>query len=475
MRRKTKIICTIGPASEAPEVLDRLIEAGMDAARINFSHGTKDQHLKMYESIRAAAVRAGVALPVIGDLQGPRIRIGRIGGTGSVELIPGSRITLTSEENPSGPGRIGTTYRFLAKDVKPGDMVLINDGLLRLEVEKTEGEDVLCLIHEGGTLTSHKGMNLPGVAISEPALTEKDLEDFRFLIETGFDYVALSFVMRSEDVAGAKKILAEAGSEMQVLAKIEKPEALEDLDAIIGEADGILVARGDLGVELGVERVPAAQKRMLREGGQKHVLTITATQMLESMIENPVPTRAEATDVANAVFDGTDALLFTGETAAGKHPVEVVSTADRIVREAEGAIEEWGDPSRRRRGSAAKNFPEAICHSTFQAASDLGASAIVIGTQTGRTALVMSKFRPPMPVVGISADEAAVRRMSLYHGVYPAQLPRMDEIGESIRLATDHLLKTGLAKAGETVAMTFGEPLQGKGLTNMMRLVKIGK
>jgi len=339
-------------------------------------------------------------------------------------------------------------------------------------VKRIDGCDVVCRVLAGGTLTSHKGINLPGVAVSEPSLTEKDLEDLRFMIEQGFDYVALSFVLSSKDVLQAKKILAEADSEMQVLAKIEKPEALNDLEKIMYEADGLLVARGDLGVELGVERVPSAQKRILRAAGRRHVLAITATQMLESMISNPVPTRAEATDVANAVYDGTDALLFTGETAAGKYPVECVATARRIALEAESTVESWGDPDILSQRTAI-NFPEAICHSAYQAAADLGASAIVVGTQTGHTALAMSKFRPPMPVVGVSADEAAVRRMSLYHGIYPVKLPRMDKLEESIRLATEYLLKSGFARVGDTVVITFGAPLQGKGRTNMIRLVKI--
>ncbi len=473
MLRKTKIICTIGPASQAPEMLDRLLAEGMDAARINFSHGTRRQHLEMYQTIRSAASKANKALPVIGDLQGPRIRVGEISG-GGMELITGQKVVIVPEQGPSTKGRIGTTYKLLARDVKPGDRVLINDGLLRLEVEKIQGEEVICRVRVGGTLTSHKGINLPGVAVSEPALTEKDLQDFRFMIEQDFDFVALSFVQSSKDVLRAKKILGETGSEMQVLAKIEKPEALEDLDEIMHEADGLMVARGDLGVELGVERVPSAQKKILRAAGRSHVLAITATQMLESMINNPVPTRAEATDVANAVYDGTDALLFTGETAAGKYPVECVATANRIVLEAESAVESWGDPDILSHRTAI-NFPEAICHSAYQAAADLGASVIVIGTQTGQTALTMSKFRPPMPVVGVSTTEAAIRRMSLYQGIYPLRLPRMDKVEESVQLVSKHLMESGFAGPGDDVVITFGAPLQGRGRTNMLRLVRIGE
>jgi pyruvate kinase len=473
MRRKTKIICTIGPTSQAPEILDRLLAAGMDAARINFSHGTKQQHLEMYKAIRYAAKKADKAVPIIGDLQGPRIRVGEIEG-GSMELVTGEKVVIVPREKPSSTGLIGTTYKLLAQDVKAGDKILINDGLLRLEVERVNGEEVVCLVKAGGRLTSHKGMNLPGVSISEPSLTEKDLEDLQFIIEQDFDYVALSFVMSADDVLRAKKIIAEAGSQIQILSKIEKPEALDDLERIMHESDGILVARGDLGVELGVERVPTAQKRILREGGRRHVLTITATQMLESMINNPVPTRAEATDVANAVYDGTDALLFTGETAAGKYPVECVATACRIVTEAESSVDFWRDPDILEHRTA-MNFPEAICHSTDQAAEDLKATAIVIGTQSGQTALTMSKFRPSMPVYGVSADESAVRRMSLFHGVYPLLLPRMDKIEDSVKLVSKHLLEAGFAETGDLIVITFGAPLQGRGRTNMLRLVKIGE
>ncbi|OGF98164.1 MAG: pyruvate kinase, partial [Candidatus Glassbacteria bacterium GWA2_58_10] len=356
MLRKTKIICTLGPASWDRETVKRLLEAGMDAARINFSHGDRDSHLKIYQTLRESAESLGRHLPIIGDLQGPRIRVGEIPGKG-LQLEKGSRVVLSSRNEPAASGRIGTTYPSLAGDLKPGVAVLLNDGLLRLTVEKIESGDVHCRVEVGGLLTSHKGMNLPEVKVSVPALTGKDLEDLNFLLEQDFDYVALSFVQRPSDVLQAKEIIARAGSQMQVIAKIEKPSALDELEGILDESDGVIVARGDLGVELGVERVPAAQKKILRAAGKKSVLSITATQLLESMLVNPVPTRAEASDVANSVFDGSDALLFTGETAAGKYPVETVRTADRIVREAEGSMEAWGDRVMLRH-QAAQNIPE---------------------------------------------------------------------------------------------------------------------
>jgi len=471
VRRKTKIICTLGPSSWDPEVIDRLIEAGVDAARINFSHGDRDSHLRTYRLFREAASKHGKQLPVMGDLQGPRIRVGEIPG-GVIQLERGGRVVLGSRNEPAKGDWIGTTYKSLSKDLSPGNTMLLNDGLLRLTVEKIEGDDVHCRVEVGGCLSSHKGINLPEVSISEPPLTGKDRADLDFMIEQEFDFVALSFVQSAGDVKRVKEILLEAGSSAQVVAKIERPGALEELEPILEQSHAVIVARGDLGVELGVERVPAQQKRILRTAAKKNVLSVTATQLLESMMHSPVPTRAEASDVANAVFDGTDALLFTGETAAGDYPVETVATADRIVREAEASVDTWGDRiSLRHDGS--ETFPEAICHSAVSAALDLEASSIVAGTQSGLTALLLSKFRPPMPVVGISDNETAVRRMNMMRGVYPVQLPSMDSLEQSVTLAQEHLLKSGIGSPGDSVVMTFGAPLSGRGKTNTLRLVKL--
>jgi len=423
----------------------------------------------MCRDFREAAAKRGKQLPLMGDLQGPRIRVGEIPG-GGIRLEQGSRIVLSSRNEPASGNRIGTTYESLSKDLSPGNTVLLNDGLLRFTVEKIDGDEVHCRVEVGGRLSSHKGINLPEISISEPPLTDKDRADLEFIIKEEFDFVVLSFVQSAGDVKRVKEILGEAGSAMQVMAKIEKPAALEELEPILEEADGVIVARGDLGVELGVERVPAQQKRILRTAAKKNVLSVTATQLLESMVHNPVPTRAEASDVANAVFDGTDALLFTGETAAGKYPVEAVATADRIVREAETSVDTWGDRIILRHDES-KTFPEAICHAAVSAALDLEASAIVVGTQSSTTALLLSKFRPPMPVVGISDSEIAVRRMNLMRGVYPVQLPRMDSLEESVTLAREHLLNSGIGSPGDSVVMTFGAPLSGRGRTNTLRLV----
>ena len=471
MRRKTKIICTLGPASWNPETIGQLIDTGVDAARINFSHGDRDSHLRMCQDFRRVAVGRGKQLPVMGDLQGPRIRVGKIPG-GVIQLEKGDKLVLGSRNEPASDNWIGTTYQSLSKDLSPGNTVLLNDGLLRLTVEKIDGDDVHCRVEVGGYLSSHKGINLPEISISEPPLTDKDRADLDFMIEQEFDFVALSFVQSPGDVKQVREVISKAGSNAQVVAKIEKPAALEDLEPVLEQADGVIVARGDLGVELGVERVPAQQKRILRTAAKKNVLSITATQLLESMVHNPVPTRAEASDVANAVFDGTDALLFTGETAAGNYPVETVATAHRVVLEAETSVDTWGDRVMLRHDGS-ETFPEAICHSAVSAALDLKASVIVVGSQTGLTALLLSKFRPPMPVVGISDSEIAVRRMNLMRGVYAVQLPRMDSVEESVALAREQLLKSKIASPGDSVVMTFGAPLSGRGRTNTLRLVTL--
>lgn len=471
MQRKTKIMCTIGPASWAPETLGAMLDAGMDAARINFSHGDREHNRAVFHAIRRTAETAGRPIPVMGDLRGPRIRLGEL-PDGVTYISAGDRVVLLARNEPARGNRLGTTYASLARDLAPGDPVLINDGLVKLIVEKVASDEVLCRVERGGPVSSHKGINLPGTRISESSLTEKDLGDLEMMIAEGFDFVALSFVQDASVVGQVREILNNHGSEMHIVAKIEKPAALDELDQIASAADGVLVARGDLGVEMGVERVPAAQKRILRTAERRNVLTVTATQLLESMVEKEVPTRAEASDVANAVFDGTDVLLFTGETAAGKHPVKVIETAALIAREAESAVETWGDPAlldRRPAGS----LPEAICQAAARAARDLRAAAVVVGTQSGKTALLMSKFDPEMPVFAVSDDERAVRRMNLYRGVYPLLLPRMDSLEESIALSVKYLREHGAAREGDLVAVTFGAPLQGRGMTNMLRLVRV--
>ncbi|MEA1996642.1 MAG: pyruvate kinase, partial [Gemmatimonadota bacterium] len=322
-------------------------------------------------------------------------------------------------------------------------------------------------------LSSHKGLNLPGVKVNLPALTPKDEADLDFMIENEFEYAGLSFVQSAGDIRRMRDYIGGRGSGIRIVAKIEKPAALDDLEGILAETDGVMVARGDLGVELSVECVPSAQKKILRSAAEANVLSITATQMLESMTRNPVPTRAEAGDVANAVFDGTDALMLSGETAVGKYPVETVAMAASIATEAEKSTEAWS-AEHLRNHKAGADFADSICHAAAVTAEDLGASAIVVGTQTGETALLMSKFRPSVRVVGISADEKNVRRMAAMYGVYPMHMPRMDNLEESVSLAAEHLVSSGVAAEGDIIVLTFGAPLQGRGMTNMLRLARIG-
>src|SRR6185436_762277 len=387
-------------ASDSLTLLDQLIESGMDAARLNFSHGTHESHARAIKAIREVADRRHVAVAIIQDLQGPRIRIGEIDQDG-FDLIAGQTVSLMTTLLRSG-GQLGAqslapigrgipvTYQYLVRDVQPGARILIDDGLIELVVDRISGGAVECRVVTGGRLTSHKGMNLPDTRISAPTLTDKDRDDLRFGIAQGVDYVALSFVRGPDDVVAARKLVADWGGDVPIIAKIERPEAVECLDAILDQADGVMVARGDLGVEMGPEAVPLLQKRIIAEANRRRRLVITATQMLESMTHHMRPTRAEASDVANAVLDGTDAVMLSAETAIGQHPVETVRVMDRIVRAAEEGTRSW----RRRFSDAPQgegSFPEAICHSASSAASTIGASVIVAFSERGTTARLLSK------------------------------------------------------------------------------------
>ncbi len=474
MRRKTKIICTIGPASGQPEVLRRMVEKGMDVARINFSHGTWETNLAYLQAVRDAAASFRKPVAILGDLQGPKIRIGSFGGEGKIVLEEGDPFTIDPDVELGDRRRVGATYRGLAENLKAGEVVLLADGMLRLRVEAIEGLAVRTRVEVGGELSSHKGVNLPGVRVNLPAMTEKDERDLEFIIDHGFDYVALSFVQTAEDVRRLKALIRRKKHDLRVIAKIEKPQALDQLDEILAESDGVMVARGDMGVELDVERVPPAQKTILSKATAANVLSITATQMLESMTHSPIPTRAEASDVANAVYDGTDAVMLSGETAVGEYPVESVAMMARIALQAEQSVESWSlhrAVCERPRQVAT----EAICRAAVELARDLEATAIVVGSQTGYTSFLMSKLRPPVPVMGISSDERALRRMAAMYGVCPVRLPRMDDMEESIALTSYHLLSSGLAREGDAVVMTFGAPLAERGKTNTVRFIRVGE
>ena len=481
--RKAKIVCTIGPASHSPAQLDRLIESGMDAARLNFSHGTHASHAAAITAIREAAERRGAAVAIIQDLQGPRIRIGEL-PTETMELTAGQSIRLAPEparpRRPLGPRErersgpaIPVTYQNLARDVQPGARILIDDGLVELKAVRIGGSFVECTVVTGGAVTSHKGINLPGTLLSTSALTDKDRADIRLGIAQGVDYVALSFVRGAEDIVAAKAVVAHCGGEVPIIAKIERAEAVASLDDILEEADGVMIARGDLDVEMGAEAVPLLQKRIIAEANRRRRLVITATQMLESMTHHRRPTRAEASDVANAVFDGTDAVMLSAETAIGQYPVETVQVMDRIIRAAEEGSER-GIVHRRQVDVGEISLPEAICTAASSAAAAISASAIVAFSELGRTARLISKQRPTAPIIAFTPFENVRRHMALYWGVRPHTMRQIAQTDERIDEAERRLKSEGLVKPGERIVILSGTRIGQPGGTNLVKLQEVG-
>lgn len=484
--RKAKIVCTIGPASASLAMLDRLIENGMDAARLNFSHGTPESHAAAITAIRQAAERRRAAVAIIQDLQGPRIRVGELADAG-VEVRAGQTVRLQTMLARSG-GQLGVqsiaiarstvpeipvTYQYLARDIQPGARILINDGLIELIADRITGGHIECTVTTGGRITSHKGINLPGTRVSAPTLTDKDREDIRFGVTQNVDYVALSFVRGPEDIAAARKLLADLGSDLPIIAKIERSEAVASLDAILEQADGVMIARGDLGVEMGPEAVPVLQKRIIAEANCRRRLVITATQMLESMTQALRPTRAEASDVANAVFDGTDALMLSAETAIGAHPFETVQVMDRIIRAAEEGPEPGVVP-KRQTDLGEMSFPEAICTAASSAARAITASAIVAFSERGMTARLISKQRPATPIVAFTPFEPVRQRMALYWGVRPYTMPQIEQTDARVDEAERRLRTEGLVKTGERIVILSGTRIGQPGGTNLINLHEVG-
>ncbi|HEV8540118.1 MAG TPA: pyruvate kinase [Nitrospiraceae bacterium] len=475
--RKAKIVCTIGPASEKPEMLDRLIESGMDVVRLNFSHGTHDSHGRAIKAVREAANRRRATVAIMQDLQGPRIRVGALPASG-VDVAPDQRVRLVLDQRQPSvqAGDVPVAYAGLARDVRPGARILIDDGQIELVVERVGGTVVECTVRIGGRITSHKGINLPGTAISEPTLTEKDRDDLRFGLAQKVDYVALSFVRSPKDIVVARELITASGGDVPVIAKIERREAVDSLDAILDEADGVMIARGDLGVEMGPEAVPLLQKRIIVEANRRRRLVITATQMLESMTQRPGPTRAEASDVANAVFDGTDAVMLSAETAAGRYPMEAVQVMDRIVRAAEEGMDAgsltWR-PHQADPASGPASFPEAICAAAASAASATGAGAIVAFSESGTTGRLLSKQRPGARIIAFTPSESVRRRMALYWGVIPLAMSRIDRMDERV-LEVDRQLKEGKwAATGDRIVILSGTLTGQPGGTNVMKLHKV--
>ena len=416
---RTKIVCTIGPASREPAQLAQLARAGMDVARLNFSHGDHASHAETISRIREAAGQVGKPIAILADLQGPKLRVGIMPPEG-VPLSNGERLVITTDDIVGGPGRVPAQYDLLPQVVQPGDRILIDDGLLEVVVREIQGGDIVTEVVTGGVLQSNKGLNLPRAALSIPAITEKDRDDLAFAIEQGLDWIALSFVRTADevwDLKGYIRQLSAFGRQTPVISKIEKPEAINNIDEIIAASDGVMVARGDLGIELAPEAVPMLQKMIIARCNATGKPVITATQMLDSMIRNPRPTRAEASDVANAILDGSDAIMLSGETASGKYPLQAVQTMVRIAQEVERSQADGGH--KQVAAKAGRTFSEAVSHASVETAIDLSAAAIVTPTVSGSTARTISRFRPPCPVVAVTPSPFAQRELVLFWGVYP--------------------------------------------------------
>jgi pyruvate kinase len=460
---RTKIVCTLGPSTASRETLSSLMEAGLNVARLNFSHGTHEQHARTVQLVRSTAEELGRPVAILGDLQGPRIRIGDLATPRVVK--DGEDIVLVAGED-AGPSEFPTTYDRLCDDVRVGDRILVDDGLIELVTLDVSGTRVRCRVLHGGTIKSHKGMNLPGVAVSAPSITEKDWADVSFALEHGLEYLALSFVRRAADIA---ELRAKIPKEILVVAKIEKDSALDNIESIIHASDAVMVARGDLGVELPFEEVPIAQKRIIALSNKLGRPVITATQMLESMITNPRPTRAEASDVANAILDGTDAVMLSAETAAGQYPRLAVEAMARIIHEIEKQPAAWRSEERM---SVVTALPTemAIAAAATSAVRSLGAPCLIVFTKSGFSARIIASHRPGVPILVLTDQERTYRQMALVWGVIPCLVPHCDTYADMVKLALDAVRSRGLAREGDRVVVTAGVPFDVPGTTNLMKV-----
>jgi len=471
MGRKTKIIATLGPASASSESIGRLMDAGVDLFRLNFSHGANADKGEIIEAVRSLSRRRGKEVAILADLQGPKIRTGRM-ENGAIPLRKGESIAISTEEVLGRPGMISTIYKALPSDVRQGSRILMDDGLIELKVNSVDSGIVNCTVVEGGILKDLKGINLPGVNVSSPSLTDKDRVDLEFCLEKGVDYIALSFVRKSEDVVELKKIIAAHGSTTPVIAKIEKPEALRNFKSILNAADAIMVARGDLGVEINAEKVPLIQKKIIHACNEAGKPVITATQMLESMILHPRPTRAETSDVANAILDGTDAVMLSGETASGSFPIEAVRTMVKVALDVERSGL-WRLANRQPPASS-NAIPVAVAEAACHAAATVKAKAVVVFTQSGATAARIARFRPQLPIIAFTSSDEIRRRLALYWGVRALPVGTMANSDQQIKLVEETLLDTGF-KRGDVIVITMGVPLGSSGSTNLMKVHKLGQ
>ena len=466
--RKTKIICTLGPAVDSEDMIRTLIRSGMDAARFNFSHGSHPEHLERLSLLKAVRDAMGRPVATILDTKGPEIRI-RNFDTKSISLEAGDTFTLTTREEVGDQTHVSVSYPRLHQEVAPGQEILIDDGLVAIRVDEIRGEDIVCTVENGGTLSANKSINIPGVHIHLPALTEKDVADIRFGVENDFDFIAASFVRQASDVEAVRQVLQDCGGEsVKIIAKIENQEGVDNIDEILAAADGIMVARGDLGVEIPAAKVPILQKKIIRKGLQAGKPVITATQMLDSMMRNPRPTRAEVSDVANAVFDGTSCVMLSGETAGGKYPVEALTAMTGIVVEAEASIDYWRH-FQKQRVVPASNINDAITHTCCLTAKDLDAKAILAATNSGRTARMICRFRPSCPVAALTMHEKVRRQLNICWGVIPFLTGEVNSTDRIFSLSAEVALKERLVQAGDTVVITAGVPLGKSGSTNLIK------
>jgi len=468
MMRRTKIVCTVGPASESEEMIGKLISAGMNVARINFSHGTHEYQRLLIERIKKVRKELGKPVAVLMDLQGPKIRIGNVKGT-AVQLLPGQEYVLTSEAVLGDEKRASVSLKSLPYEVSSGHPILLADGNIELHVERVAPPEIFCRVVVGGSLSSHKGINLPGSEVHVDSLTRKDRKDIEIGIEAGVDAIALSFVRAASDIESMRKIVKNSGGHVPIIAKIEKHEAVANIDKIVAVSDAVMVARGDLGVEIDLERVPLVQKMIIQKCNAVGKPVITATQMLVRMVENPRPTRAEATDVANAVLDGTDAVMLSEETAAGKYPVEAVMMMDRIVRSAETALDVQKFEHQKELG----NLRDAISRSSYHIAREIGAAAIITPTWSGSTASMVARFRPKQTILATTPNEQALDFLSLVWGVVPLFIPPSETTDDMIRFSIAAARKAGHLHAGDQVVITGGAPLRAAGKTNFLKVEKV--
>jgi pyruvate kinase len=477
-KQRTKMVCTLGPSSNGPEAIRRLMLEGMDVARLNFSHGTHDAHRKVYDVIRATAEETGCNVAVLADLQGPKIRTGKLENGVPVEMVEGNEVSITAGDGVGCARHLTTSYEYLAKDVKPGDRLLISDGAIEFKVERVEAPVVHCRVARGGRLKENQGINLPGVAVSAPSLTEKDIEDLGFALEIGVDFLALSFVRRAEDVIDLKNRIRAAGKNTSVVAKIERPEALDDFDRILDEADAIMVARGDLGVEADLESVPQIQKEIILRCNERARPVITATQMLESMIVNSRPTRAEVGDVANAIYDGTDAVMLSGETAAGQHPIEAARWMAKIAATSDLHIMSSPQFNHRLSRPMQSDDPDAFARAIGDAAHGiahlLDIKRVVCFTRSGRTAAAIARFRPHVPITAITSRVETQRRCALIWGVEAIIAEETVGPEEMCGVVDRILLEEGVAQVGDPIIIVAGMPSAVEGKTNLLKLHRIG-